>query len=120
MLKIIFEFVGGPLDGETVVGNLGEGGDAERYYLFTNRGAVGQRLKVASDYAVETLAREELKDEQRHRFQQHFYAVTDRVEDQGEVFVRAEYVLQSEDEGGDGCRVGGYTPLVEPVRIESD
>lgn len=98
MLQIIFEFVGGPLDGETLVGNLGESDDAERYYLFTNKGAVGQRFKVASDYAVETLAREELKVEVRHHFHQHFYVVTDHVEDECEVLVRAEYVPRTEDE----------------------
>ena len=98
MLKIIFEFVGGPLDGETLVGVLGEGDDAERYYLFTNHGAVGQRFKVASDYAVETLAKEQLKVEERHHFQQHIYVVTDRVEEDGEVLVSATYLPQSDDE----------------------
>ena len=98
MLTIIFEFVGGPLDGETLVGVLGEGDDAERYYLFTNHGAVGQRFKVASDYAVETLAEERLKVEERHHFQQHVYVVIDRVEEDGEVLVRAAYLHQSDDE----------------------
>jgi hypothetical protein len=97
MLQIIFEFVGGPLDGETLTGNLGEGDDAERYYLFTNHGAVGQRFKVASDYAVETLAREELKVEERHHFHQHFYVVKDRIEESGAVLVRAEYVPPPDD-----------------------
>ena len=96
-MKIIFEFVGGPLDGTTLVGNVGDGSDAERYYLFTNHGAVGQRFKVASDYAVETLAREQLKVEERHHFQPHFYVVRDRVEEGAEVLVRAEYVPKSDD-----------------------
>ena len=56
MLKIIFEFVGGPNDGKVLNGALGDASDAERYYLFTNHGTIGQRLKVASEYAVETLA----------------------------------------------------------------
>ena len=96
MLKIVFEFVGGPNDGKVLHGKLGEPSDAERYYLFTNHGAVGQRIKVASLYAVETLAREQLKEEKRHYFQRHFYVVTDRVENEEEVWVRAEYAPESE------------------------
>jgi hypothetical protein len=95
MLKITFEFVGGPNDGKVLHGRLGKTSDAERYYLFTNHGAVGQRFKVASLYAVETLARERLKEEKRHHFQRHFYVVTNRIEDGKEVWVRAEYAPES-------------------------
>ena len=94
-LKITFEFVGGPFDGKTFTGSQGDGSDAERYYLLTNHGAVGQRFKVASDYAVETLAREELKIDKRHHFQRHFYTVTDIVKDYGQVLVRAGYSPQA-------------------------
>jgi hypothetical protein len=58
MAKLIFEFVGGPHDGRIVFGIVGEASDAERFFLFSNWGAVGQRFKVASEYAVETLAKE--------------------------------------------------------------
>jgi hypothetical protein len=94
MLKATFEFVGGPKDGRILHGRLGEGDDLDRYYLFSNRGAVGQRFKVASDYAVETLLREKLKVDSPHHFQPHYYCVTDRIEDMDEVWVRAEYVPQ--------------------------
>lgn len=90
-LKIVFEFIGGPYDGKILHGTLGEPSDAERYFLFSNRGTVGYRLKVASDYAVETLAEEQLKAERRHQFQQHHYVVVDRFEDEDEVRVRAQY-----------------------------
>ena len=92
MLKIIFEFIGGPNDGKVLEGLLGEPSDAERYYLFSNRGTVGQRFKVASQYAIETLAREELKVQKPHGFQRHYYMVTDRLEEGDEVMVRAQYV----------------------------
>ena len=95
MLKIIFEFVGGPNDGKVLHGTLGEPSDAERYYLFANHGTVGNRFKVPSQYAVETLARKQLKDERRHYFQRYFYVVTDRLEDSDEVWVRAEYVPEA-------------------------
>jgi hypothetical protein len=91
MLRIIFEFVGGPNDGKILEGKLGEPSDAERYYLFTDHGTVGHRFKVASPYAVETLASEQLKEEKTHRFQRHFYVVTDNLEDGDQVWVRAEY-----------------------------
>jgi len=41
------------------------------------------------------LAEERLKEERLHHFQRHFYVVTDRLEDDGEVWVCAEYVPQS-------------------------
>lgn len=94
MLKICFEFVGGPNDGYVLDGVLGEGSDAERYYLFTNHGEVGHRFKVASPYAIETLAEEQLKVEKRHFFQRHYYVVTDRLQDGDEVWVRAEYLAE--------------------------
>jgi len=96
MLNIHFEFVGGPKDGEVLNGTLGEPSDAERYYLFSNRGKVGQRLKVASRYTVETLAREELKEETPHQFQRHYYVITDRHDYGDEVRVRAEYLPDAE------------------------
>ena len=65
----------------------------------TNHGAVGQRFKVASPYAVETLVREQLKEEKRHYFHRHYYIVTNRIEDDEGVWVRAEYAPESEESG---------------------
>ena len=93
-MKIIFEFSGGPLDGKTVVGEEGEQDEAERYYLLTNHGTVGQRFKVASEYAVELLASEQLKEERPHHFQRHVYEVTGRLEGDDEVLIRADYVTR--------------------------
>lgn len=95
MLRINFEFIGGPNDGKILHGVLGEPSDAERHYLFSNRGTVGQRFKVASGYAVETLAREQLKEDKRHHFQRHYYVVTDRLDDGDEVWVRARYAPEA-------------------------
>jgi hypothetical protein len=72
-------------------GTIGEASDAERFFLFSNWGSIGQRFKVASEYAVETLASKGLQAESGLRFQRHFYMVTDRLEDDGEVWVRAQY-----------------------------
>ena len=103
MLKITFEFVGGPNDGVSLEGTLGDASDAERYYLFTNHGTVGQRFKVASEYAVETLAQETLQEERRHYFQPHYYVVTDHLADHNEVLVRAEYIEKKEEQAS-GCQ----------------
>lgn len=93
MLTINFEFVGGPNDGKLLRGQLGDASDAERYYLFTNHGHVGQRFKVASDFAVEALAQEHAgDDESRHSFQTHHYVVTERLEEDEEILIRAAYV----------------------------
>ena len=99
-LSITFEFVGGPNDGKVLYGRLGESSDAERYYLFTNHGAIGQRFKIASPYAVETLVEEHLQEEKPHHFQRHFYLVTDRLEDGEEVWVCAHYLPEAVDSGG--------------------
>lgn len=92
MLAIVFEFVGGPNDGRTFHGTLGDGSDAERYYLVTDHGTVGYRFKVVSDFAVDTLVEEQLKQETPHHFQRHYYVVTDRIDETNEVLVRAEYL----------------------------
>jgi hypothetical protein len=90
--KIIFKFLGGPKDGETLFGRMGGQGQADRYYMLTNHGRLGQRFRTASEYAVETLAREQLAEEQPHGFQQHVYEIADCFEDEEKVFIRAQYV----------------------------
>ena len=91
MQKISFEFVGGPNDGEVVTGALGDGGEAERYYLFSQHGKIGCKIKIASPYAVDSLAQEELAGGQSQPIQQHYYVVTQRYEADHEVAVRVEY-----------------------------
>lgn len=99
MLNVTFEFQGGPHDGKVVSGFLGEGDDAERYYLFTNHGTIGYLFKVASEHAVEVLARGGLQAASGRKFQKHFYVVSERIEDEAEVYVRAEYVPNAVNAG---------------------
>lgn len=91
-MRLIFKFKGGPMDGKTVLGEPGKQDEADRYYALTGRGRVGQRFKVASPYAVDTLAKEQLQEERPHHFQEHVYEVVDSHEDQEKIFVRAEYL----------------------------
>jgi len=101
-VHIIFEFSGGPMDGKTAVGEAGEQGEADRYYALTHHGRVGQQFHVASRYAVDTLTREGLDETAMRKFQRHVYQVTDRLEGDEEVLVRAEYVREPKH-GGRGA-----------------
>ena len=93
MTNITFEFVGGPNDGKVVEGGLGDAGHAERLFLFSNRGRIGQRFKVASDYAVEMLAAALENGETSSCFPAHYYVVTDCLCDHDDIWVRVEYAV---------------------------
>jgi hypothetical protein len=93
-MRVIIKFTGGPLDGKTVIGESGQQDEADRYYALTNHGRVGQRFRTASEYAIDTLLKEDLKEQGPHHFQDHIYEVTDRHEDAEKVFVRADYVRE--------------------------
>jgi len=95
-MRLVFKFKGGPIDGKTVIGRQGSQDEADRYYALSNHGRIGQRFRIASQYAVDTLADEELKERRTHHFQEHVYRVADRQEDAEKVFVRAEYALDSD------------------------
>jgi hypothetical protein len=82
------------LDGKMAVGHSGEQDEAERFYLLTDRGRIGQRFRVASEYAIDTLADELLQHEESHRFQPHCYEVIDRVDTRIGVLVRVRYVRE--------------------------
>ena len=92
MPNIFFEFTGGPNDGMVYRGIVGDGSDAERYYVLSHHGTIGQRFKVASPYAIETLAREQLDEDNLHYFRQHFYVVTERLDEGGQVWICAQYL----------------------------
>jgi len=91
-MRVVFKFVGGPLDGQTVVEQPGDPECPNHYYALTDHGRVGQRFRTASEFAIETLARERLQGEEPHHFQPHYYEVVERVKNKGLVMVRAEYV----------------------------
>jgi hypothetical protein len=94
MRKVFFRFSGGPMDGKRVSGSPGGRGEAHHYYSITHHGRVGQRFRTASQYAINTLAREGLGGDRPHRFQPHLYEVVDRIENGDIVLVRIQYVPQ--------------------------
>jgi len=91
-LNILFEFLGGPNDGQVVQGRLGDCSDAERLYLFTDRGRVGQHFKIASQYVIDSLAQVRRRDEALPQFHLHFYTVSECVEEADEVWIQATYL----------------------------
>jgi hypothetical protein len=76
-------------------GQLGDGSEAERCYLFTNHGVLGYLFKVASEYVVDLLIREGPEALQQQNLPRHFYVVADRIEDENEVYLRADYVTSA-------------------------
>ena len=86
MKKMIFKFAGGSLDGKLVVGESEKDKEARRYDAITDHGRIGQRFRTASDYAIELLAEEQLREENPHHFQQYVYEVVDRF-DNGDVLI---------------------------------
>ncbi len=91
-MKLIFKFMGGPLDGKRIEGEAGEPGEAEKYYALSYHGRVGQRFRAASEYAVKTLLRERLKERSPRSFQAHVYEVVDRIDNGDVLLVRTRYV----------------------------
>jgi hypothetical protein len=53
---------------------------------YADHGRTGQRFHTASDYAIELLAEEQLREEKPHHFQQYTYEVVDRF-DNGDVLI---------------------------------
>ncbi len=99
MPRLIFKFAGGPLDGKTVAGKPQEEGEAREFYTLSCHGRLGQRFRVASEYAVNILASERLQEEEPHHFQQHVYEVVERIRNRHVLLVRAEYVEDDAEEG---------------------
>jgi hypothetical protein len=91
-MKLIVKFAGGPWDGRTLTGKLGEQDEAGRYYTLSHHGRVGQRFRVASQYAVDVLAEEEFQADPPRHFQQHSYEVIDHIENEDAILVRVRYV----------------------------
>lgn len=96
---MIFKFSGGPLDGKSVGGKPGQQKEARRFYALTHHGHIGQRFRTASDYAIDILAREQLKEEKPHYFQKHVYEVVDRINNGDVLLVLVQYVEAETEKG---------------------
>jgi hypothetical protein len=99
MSTMIFKFSGGPLDGKRVAGEPRQQKEVRRYYALTHHGHVGQRFRTASDYAIDLLAKEQLKEEKPHHFQEHVYEVVDRIDNGDVLLVLVQYVEEGTEKG---------------------
>lgn len=95
-LKVIFDFAGGPRDGQTMVGYLGDKASldnmATAFYHMTEMGKIGKRFKGLADYGLEKLLTGDIEDLAGAKLQAHKYEVKDRLEADGEVLIRCEFV----------------------------
>ena len=112
-MQIIFEFVGGPMDGKTVVGQTDHQDEADRYYALTHRGKIGQRFRVASALAIDTLMAANSQGDRPYQFQQHSYQVSDRVEGDDEILLRARYI-EEESAGADAVPIREHLEPAPP------
>jgi hypothetical protein len=93
--RMIFKFMGGPFDGKLVVGESGKEKEARQYDSLTHHGRVGQRFHTASEYAVELLTQEHLREEKPRHFQRYVYEVVDRFDNGDVLIVLIHYVAQA-------------------------
>src|SRR5689334_15370917 len=96
-MRIILEFMGGCLHGSRLDGRTDSSGDQERidyaaaYYQLTDGGQPGQRFWVISDSSRQALGEHPamLGELECSR---HYYEMISRLEDNGHVFLRAQFV----------------------------
>jgi len=94
-MLIIFEFSGGPFDGETVECETTKATGHEAallYYSLCGDGTVGAQFMTTSPAAVESLQTVGVEVTQGRGFHYHKYEVTDRLESDDEVLVRVKYI----------------------------
>jgi hypothetical protein len=95
-MRVIFEMSGGPYDGQSVDSesdDLSERDWAATWFLVSTHGKVGARFMAISQGAREVMVAAPSGthgSQLGHGF--HVYEVTDRLEDGGQVYVRAKYV----------------------------
>jgi hypothetical protein len=94
-MQIVFEFVGGPLGGERIVGDsAGERDEATALYDLTRQGTVGVRfIEHSKRYrqAIEQLEAGEI-DDVGGPYDEYLYEVVQRSEDEAGVRIRVKFV----------------------------
>ncbi|HVU88948.1 MAG TPA: hypothetical protein VHD36_16610 [Pirellulales bacterium] len=97
-MRIIFEFVGGPRDGERLLGNADEETftEAGGYYRHTSGATVGGRFWCTCEYTVAALQSIPLADIEQlelagYRFRGHVYEIVARRNYRGMLVARAQH-----------------------------
>ncbi|MBX3414135.1 MAG: hypothetical protein KF708_15715 [Pirellulales bacterium] len=100
---LVFEFLGGPRDGERLRGHIDDDTMTEAWTLYrhTDGAALGRHFWCACEYSVRALRTlpwqviEQLEDE-GYRFRGHIYEIFLRWDREGYVLIRARHVGSSE------------------------
>lgn len=102
-MRVVFEFLGGPRDGERLAGRADDVGrtEAANYFAHTGGARIGATFWCASEYAVNALRSTPLTEIERleaagYRFRGHLYEVFLRWQQRRGVLVRARHVGASE------------------------
>jgi hypothetical protein len=101
--RVVFEFVGGPRDGERLSGCLDSGAltEAGAFYQYTDGAQVGTRFWCTCESAasaMRTIPWESLEalDAAGYRFQGHLYEIFMRWEKRRTLLVRSRHIGSSE------------------------
>ena len=101
-MRLMFEFRGGPRDGERLAGSTQEASPSEAgsYYRHTNGAPVGARFWCSCEYACTALRsipwdKVEQLELAGYRFRGHIYEVAERTHTQGVLIAQARYVWPS-------------------------
>jgi len=101
--KVVFEFLGGPRDGERLCGCLVSGAytEAEAIFRRTERAQIGQSFWCTCEYsrtALRTMPAEHIEclEATGHRFRGHIYEIVLRWERPEELLIRAKHVRAAE------------------------
>ena len=102
-MQVIFDFHGGPRDGERLTGNLDGHAptEASNFYRHTDNASVGARFWCTCEYGVAALRTIPWTDIEQlesagYRFRGHVYEVVERREREGAVHARVRYAAPSE------------------------
>ena len=102
-MRVVFEFLGGPRDGQRLTGTVEEPAMSEAVSLYshTSRARRGARFWCTCEYSVAALRTIPWTDIEQlesagYRFRGHVYEVVERNDSDGSVIARARYLHPSE------------------------
>ena len=102
-MQVIFEFVGGPRDGERLIGVVEDPAftEAGSYYRHTDQARVGARFWCACEYSVSTfrtipLVEIEQLEMAGYRFRGHVYEIAERIDNNGSLTALARHLFPAE------------------------
>ena len=102
-MRLVIEFVGGPRDGERLLGTVDDGAltEARTFYGYTGGARVGSRFWCTCEYttaALRTIAWVEVEQLELagYRFHGHIYEIVDRQQQADALLARARHLFPAE------------------------